>query len=465
MTNARRPWALCIDFGTAFSKAAAAPVGAWSAFHPGDVRPLMLSGEEGANPFLLDSAVFVDDDRILFGRTALTRADTLAYKKRQALRSFKTLLSVSDLDRALNTGAAASIDPHRVFTMRDLVVLYLAYLLAATDRAVRADPVLSEASAIERRYAAPAWRSGDSQGLHAAVVRLFGEAEALRAALGEKILSPQGLTLKSVSEALPGSLSSPRALDMGLVFEATAAAAYTSIGLEESASHMLVVDMGAGTTDFAAVARAGGEMEELPDARVTLKQAGDFVDRIVANIVLESSRWARSPEQQTMLWRLLMRHMRDIKESLFIDGKAMLRHENRTISVSMRDVEKDRDFRAFAKSLQEAYDVSMDAVRYSAMARKRRGVQTVAVGGGASAPFIRALLRRKPARAGKLVIEARPATPEWAHAPEFEGNLAPVFPQLSIAIGGALAPDTMLAARSALSPAEAGRNGIRAAPD
>jgi molecular chaperone DnaK (HSP70) len=465
MTAAREAWTLCVDFGTAFSKAAAAPRGAWSRFHPEDVRPLMLSREDGANAFLLDSAVFVDDERILLGRPAIERAEALAYKKRQALRSFKTLLSVSDLDRALNTGAPASIDPHRIFPMRDLVVLYLAYLLAATDRAVRADPVLSAAGAIERRYAAPAWRSGDSGGLHNAVMRLFGEAEAFRAAVGDKILAPQGLSMKTVREALPGALSHPRSVQMGLVFEATAAAAYTSIGLEESAAHMIVVDMGAGTTDIAAIARIGGRMEELPQARVTLKQAGDFIDRVIANIVLESSAWARTPEQQSVLWRLLMRHMRDIKESLYVDGRAMLRHDKRTVGLSLRDVEKDRDFRDFVKNLQSAYDESLRAVRDSALARKRRGVQAIAVGGGANAPFIQALLTRKPPRAAKLVIEARPATPEWAFAPEFRGNLAPVFPQLAIAIGGALAPETVLAARPELSPVEAGRTGIPAARD
>jgi hypothetical protein len=206
-------------------------------------------------------------------------------------------------------------------------------------------------------------------------------------------------------------------------------------------------------------------MEELPQARVTLKQAGDFIDKIVANIVLDANPWARSPDQQTILWRLLMRHMRDIKESLFADGKAMLRHESRTVSVTLRDVQKDVDFKAFVKTLQRAYDESMEAVRDSAFARKRRGVQAIAVGGGANAPFIQELLTRKPSRSSKLVIEARPATPEWAFAEEFRGNLAPVFPQLSIAIGGALAPDAMLAARSELSRAEPGRSDIPAAPD
>ena len=38
-------WTLCIDFGTAFSKAAAAPRDAWTRFDPRFVRPLMLGGK------------------------------------------------------------------------------------------------------------------------------------------------------------------------------------------------------------------------------------------------------------------------------------------------------------------------------------------------------------------------------------------------------------------------------------
>lgn len=447
-------WALCIDFGTAFSKAAAAPLQSWAQFEPGLVRPLMLAGVgAGANPFLLDSAVFVDAERILFGRSAVARADALAHQKRMALRSFKTMLSVSDLDRALNTSLPASIDPHRLFLTRDLIVLYLAYLTASIDAAIAADPVLADIGGFERRYAAPAWRSGDSAGLHGIVLRLFGEAEALGDILGADLLSPEGVPLNAAPAALAAARASPRRCDMGLIFEATAAAAYTSIGLEESASHLIVVDVGAGTTDIAAMARRGRRIEELPEARVTLKQAGDYIDRVIANIALGASPWAKSQAQQTDLWNALMENMRDIKESVFLDGSAILRSDGRTITVTRRDLERDPDFRSFAKVLVEAYDHGLEVVRDAALMADRREVQAIAVGGGAMAPFVQELIRRRPTRAGKLNFLARPATPDWAHAREFQGNLAPVFPQLAISIGGALAPETMLAAQTVVSPA------------
>lgn len=458
-----RDWTLCIDFGTAFSKAAAAPADAWSRFDPGSVRPLQLAAQEPpGNAFLLDSAVFVDDARVLFGRAALERADALAHKKRMPLRSFKTLLSVSDLDRALNTNAPSSIDPHRVFQMRDLIVLYLAYVLATTERAIAVDAMLSKAGSIVRRYAAPAWRAADSAGLHDTIMQLFGEAEAFRATVGKRLLASEGLSLTAISDALPKAMAKAQPYEMGLIFEATAAAAYTSIGLADGCTHFIVLDVGAGTADVAALARKGAHTVELAEARVTLKQAGDFIDRVIANMVLDAAGWARTPAQKAELWTVLMRQMRDIKETVFADGRTTLRHEGRNISLTMREIERKADFREFRKNLTEAYERGLAVVRESA-ARARSHVQAVAVGGGAGAPFVQELLQRKVPRPPRIV--ARPATPEWAHAREFKGNLAPVFPQLAIAIGGALAPEEMLAARASVSHRASDRSDNLAARD
>lgn len=436
-------WVLCVDFGTAFSKAAAAPLDAWSNFKPAQVRPLSLASSGGGNAFLLDSAVFVDDKRILFGAPALARASVLSDRKRVALRSFKTLLSASDLERALNTTAAASIDPHRTFTMRDLIVLYLAFLADAVDRAISQDSAIDASAGFDRRYAAPAWRRGDSAGLHSQVVQLFGEADAMRGAID--LAAPDGISIEDAKRAIANTRLGAKPAQMALIFEATAAAAYTSIGLKSDAPAMIVLDMGAGTTDIAVLARAGAQVEELREAQVTLKQAGDYVDRVIANLALEASR-LKGADKQSELWWTMMHGMRDFKETLFAEGKATLRHNNKPITISVKDLERSKDFRVFADELADVYEAALETARRYAVTDGGREIQSVAVGGGAAAPFIQALIRTKPRGAGRVKVTPRPATPDWAHAPEFRGNLAPVFPQLAIAIGGALAPPSMLAA-------------------
>lgn len=456
-------WTLCIDFGTAYSKAAVAPSDSWSRFEPGLIRPLMLGGaREGANTFLLASAVFVDDARVLFGPAAIARAAAFPDKKRAALKSFKTLLSVSDLDRALNTSVPASLDPHRLFSMGDLITLYLAYLGASIDRAIAADPVLERFAALDRRYAAPAWRGGDSAGLHGVVMGVFGQAEAAGDLLGEEVLAVEGISIQRAKDAVAKARATERVAEMGLIYEATAAAAYTSVGLDIDAPALIIADMGAGTTDIAVLARAGARIEELPEARLTLKQAGNYIDSVIANLILAANPRVKKLAEQTALWSAAMRGMRGFKETLFAEGRASIRHDGKVTTVTLRALENHKDFRAFAQALNEAYDSALEAASRYAVMHGRREIQSVAVGGGAHAPFIQELIRRKPNRRSKVQVSPRPPTPDWAHAAEFQGNLAPVFPQLAIAIGGAIAPVEMLAAGA--TPVAAVRSDSRVAP-
>jgi hypothetical protein len=441
-------WTLCIDFGAAFSKAAAAPRGAWRQFDPAMVRPLMLNGvASGANPFLLDSAIFVDEGCILFGAAAIGRAEQLQHLKRQALRSFKTLLSAPDLERALNISATSSVDPHRVFKLRDLIILYLAFLSRAVRRAIAADPVLAGAGQMQLRFAAPAWREGEGASLHRVVVRLFGEAQTVQGLLGDALFSEQGVSVAAARAALASAAASSAAgnLRMGMIFEATAAAAYSSIGLAESGGHFLVIDVGAGTTDVAAVARDAAALVELQGARLTLTRAGDFLDRVLLNIAVAAAPGFKTEAQKAELWHMLARSIREIKETLFAEKRAAIRHDERTSVIRLRDLERDKDFRQFTKSIALTFERGLDVVIAHAVKDGQDAVHVIAVGGGAETPFIQELIHRKPARAGKVRVLPHAATPAWAHAPAFGGALAPVFPQMAIAIGGALAPETMLA--------------------
>jgi len=433
-------WIVCIDFGTAFSKAAAVRADAWDAFDPSKIRPLTIGAvSQYSHPFLLESAVFVGDTHVKFGVEAVLHAGDLAASKRQALRSFKTLLSAADLDRALETFAPLSIDPHRIFTQRDLIVLFLAYLIRAIGRAQAADPELAGAL-VRRRYALPAWRGGVS--MHGRITALFSAAEAVAARLGDRMFEADGVELAAAVDALKQA-GAPPPLAMDMVFEATAAAAYSMVGLKAPASHLMVVDMGAGTTDFAALAAAKGRMDEVVDSRVTLLRAGDVIDRILLDLLLQKAPNIKTRAEQAELWRALMTSIRDVKESLFVDGRAAISHNGKAKSIALRDLTKDQDFKAFVRDVKRAFDRSLSAVAARAAADGAKEVCVVAVGGGAAAPFVQDMVRA--AKAPKVRVRSYPATPEWAHSAAFGGNLAPIFPQLAIAIGGALAPRALLA--------------------
>ncbi|MEJ0059744.1 MAG: hypothetical protein WDM79_09305 [Terricaulis sp.] len=114
------------------------------------------------------------------------------------------------MNALLNTSATLSIDPHRAFRMRDLIILYLAFLSRAVERAVAADPVLARAGGpIHRRYASPAWREGESAILHHVVVRLFGEAETVQRLLGDALFSEEGIAIAAAWDALSSASATP----------------------------------------------------------------------------------------------------------------------------------------------------------------------------------------------------------------------------------------------------------------
>lgn len=434
-------WNVCVDFGTAFSKAAAGPIGAWSEFDPKQVRPLAIGAvAPSGNPFLLESAVFVGDTHIYFGAEAVRQASALAAEKRQALRSFKTVLSVPDLERVLETQAPLSIDPHRLFRQRDLIVLFLAYLTRALDNALALDPVLAGAT-LRRRYTLPAWK-GHLQ-THKQITMLFAAAARVGADLGDGLFDPAGLPL-SVGLNAVRQVAQMAPQPVSVIFEATAAAAYSVVGLKSSASHLLVVDMGAGTTDFAALVNRGAQLEEIVESRVTLMQAGDMIDRILLDLALQKAPNLKGRAEQAELWRSLMGSIREVKESLFLDRRAAFSHNGKAIAIHLRDLEKDRDFKAFVRELRKAFELSLHALAARAAKDKQKEICVVPVGGGAYAPFIQEMVRQ--AKAPKVHVTSYPATPDWAHAATFDGNLAPIFPQLAIAIGGALAPNALLAA-------------------
>jgi molecular chaperone DnaK len=92
------------------------------------------------------------------------------------------------------------------------------------------------------------------------------------------------------------------------------------------------------------------------------------------------------------------------------------------------------------KDIDVAYLGALDEISGAALEAGCREIAIVLAGGGANYPFLQALAARaKPAK-GKVRLKLEPLVPDWAKSAMFDERLAAVFPQLSIAIGGAMAP-------------------------
>lgn len=453
-------WRICLDFGTALSKAAAAPNGDLPEARAG-ARPLAIGSAGGDDTaFLARCALFLTDAQAVFGRRAFLEAERAAHQRREALLSFKTILAAPDLEAALALKAPRAVDPEGRFTRRDLVVAYLAWLLELVSEAAARDEAIGPGggASARLRYTRPGWRADAVGQSHRVVTRLFDEADAVRHLLGPALLAEEGVGLNALGVALERARIAvgPSRID-ACVFEAVAAAtchlapqtpsealtAGASKGSRGDAQAWLVFDMGAGTSDLAAVTIGPDGVHEVNEARATLSAAGDHLDRILLNQILKHARKAKSPAQQSDLWRRTLLSVRERKEGLFIEGRASLRYEGQVIAVRRADVEGDADFKVFRKALEAAFKESLDAAALRAAEIGAASLGVALAGGGSSLPFVREMARAARTKR-KVAVHVAPAVPAWATTGAFAGQLAPLFPQTSIALGGAIAPSSLL---------------------
>ena len=104
----------------------------------------------------------------------------------------------------------------------------------------------------------------------------------------------------------------------------------------------------------------------------------------------------------------------------------------------MSDLRRDEQFKRLLKQLRDVYLSGLKELARN-MDRKRT-IGVVLAGGGAALPPVQELIAKTTARAKVASgVKMMPLVPSWASHPVFEDKLAPVFPQMAIAIGGAMA--------------------------
>lgn len=431
---------LCLDFGTAMSKACLTT--------GSDEDPQVVSlGEQAKEPnkkFPVSSTLFIDHEgKIYFGYEAIRRDEIESQRnpERSRFDSPKQHISRGDFDVTLQQIVRKEINPTRFkFTNRDLIVLYLSFL---TDLACSELQQKGLSRYVRRRFAMPCWVDDRVQWAEREMRKMLAGAQILADTFsGRWADGLDATTARGALDTLDELDRLPEyVVDQG-VLEAVAAAS-GSLPLGTGSRRLyLVIDVGAGTTDYGlfVVVTPRGEDNapkffEVPGTFEVLRQAGDTVDEILRRYILRGAQVEQGSAEFTHVNFNLQRRIRDLKENMFRDGRIEITLSNDTVvTVNEEGFLKDDRIIRFSKSLEDYFSRSLrnaDPSWIKGLAV--HGLTVVLTGGSSSLPFVRALGRRQVSVRGvSLRCALAPDTP-----PDLRPDLVGEYPQLAVSIGGA----------------------------
>lgn len=438
---------LCLDFGTAMSKAFASTV-------DDEHLDLELGKAAGKAGYTLPSSVFIGDNgKVYFGYEAIEMSQDLVESGRERLDSIKSWLSNrqgGDLDGEANILPPA-FNPSAVkLTEGDLIRVFLAYLtdMAETSLAVWEVSDIPIGRYVKRRFARPCWPN-DAQARWADrwMRNLLADAQILADTFrGQWAGGIDAAKLKAAIEKVKRLERRPDFLiDVGIPEPvAVAAGAFSDTGNLRDA--YMVVDVGAGTTDFGLfVVIPGGDSGKHKVFQISqsihgLMQAGDKVDQRLRAFIKSKEAYDSNDAQGRMIEADLRRRIRGLKEQLFKTGSVEYVLADGTVG----RVEKEAFLSSapmvdFSKQVEAGFRHALEAVDQSWLRwLALDGVQlrVVLTGGSSTLPMMQSLAHGViDVKGHKILRRAADPLPDWMEdAPE---ELVSVYPQLAVAIGGA----------------------------
>lgn len=431
---------MCLDFGTSFSKAFACSVDDEDDIP--NLYPVTFGENEFGEPnLLLPSELFIDDGQIYLGISARSRFDAVEAPQERLIDSPKQFITltkdVADLHRRR---LEAFQDPSSSLTQRDALVLYLAHLTSMAESALKHQGLSVD---IKRRYAHPAWTVDYFKKNSEAMRRIIAEATALARCCGDELEISLSIDiaverLKSAREARDDDL--PFGLVDDPVLEATAAGAGALIAtpLQHRVPYV-IIDIGAGTTDVAGCicvnnpSRDRVTVAEVRPAAKAIPLAGNIIDNCLLKLIMSKSGLAEDTAEYRRVNAAVKRDVRREKEILFTVGSISVSLVTGDIVEVMKDefLQQPTIVNLFARITQLVVDAAF------CVAGDKVVVNVAATGGGSSLPVIEILNEQKFERDGKR-IELRLASAMPRQLEEKYPMLSGPYPQIAVAIGGAL---------------------------
>lgn len=436
---------LCLDFGTAMSKAFATST-------KGDHLDLELGKAAGRAGYTLPSSVFIDDDgQAYFGFEAIEKSVNANEAGRERLDSIKSWLSFREDGNLDAEVLPKTYNPTDVrLTEGDLLRAYLAYLTDMTGvclvaRAAEGKPA---ARYVRRRFARPCGKDQQqAQWVDSLMKGLLAEAQVLADTFsGQWAGGVPVARLKSAIAALKRHGERPDHLVAEGVPEPVAVAATPIEVSENRIDAYMVVDAGAGTTDFGLFfALRNRGLDEPKVFQVTtsvqgLNYAGDKIDQLLQKFIMDRDSIDPTTLQGRIVALDLRRRIRVLKELLFRTGKLEYRLSDSTSgTITQEEFCSSGPVLKFAERLEQGFREALDAVddtylEYLSLDPVR--LQVILTGGSSSLPMLASLGRGYvEVRGHKIQRMPVDATPEWISRDAEE--MRTVYPQLAVAIGGA----------------------------
>ena len=434
---------VCVDFGTAYSKAAA-----WD--HDED-DPIPLDLNEvatGSSGYTVESSAYIAGDHVLFGSAASARHRLDNDDEREIFDSPKEYLThEDDLDGPLKM----SLDPTKSFRKRELLTLYLGYLSALTSRQLEANGINRHA---KRRFAIPGWGNAQidsslTSGPAARLGSLFLEAQIL----ADNIPLEQwnaGIPVEAARStldriaAIDPEQRSTATFRPQPILEAIAASVGVHERFQNQRPQLLVIDVGAGTTDigvFKLATPSNGPALAFPyrNGMSALRKAGNAVDNLLIREISRKLDLSADSQLDDLYQRKLKRRIRETKLRLFEQGSTTVDLEDfASVEITRDEFVSSQPVRRFADDFRKKIIDTLNAAGIGSANFVNSSEENLAVftGGGAKLPFLTGVFDEPLALdGGRVKFTVADSEPDWVDG--FGPDFRALFPQLAVATGGA----------------------------
>ena len=444
---------LCLDFGTAMSKA-------FATRQSNQHLDLELGVASGGRGYAVPSSVFIaDEGKVYFGFEAIEKSRDLERSDRQRLDSIKGWFNLSSdgvegvevrvLDPKMNPTAPR-------LTEGDLLRLYLAFLTDVAESALESRGV-AHPRLVRRRFARPCWKPDVAKSAEGLMRRMLADAQILADTFRGRWQG--GIPVEELKSAVDQVKALPRRPDHLIgegVLEPVAVAGGLFEDSENTRDAFMVVDAGAGTTDFGLFISTQRRdtfetcIHQVGDSVRGLMAAGDKVDSLLRGFIAQ--RESIDPDDNTgkMILADLGRRIRSLKEALFSNGRLQyVLVDGTSGEITLDEFLSTDGVKRFSATLEAEFKKSLEAVdeswlRWLSMSGVYLNV--VLTGGSSKLPMMRSLAQGVIEVKGYRILR-RPvdAMPSWIDDMPKEFEVA--YPQLAVAIGGAAddIPDTVMA--------------------